>query len=356
MPEKISSMHDDALLPEAMRDLGEYKDYPERFDPKERSVIGRIEQFGVDTSAVEDKYSKKIEQITWPEYQEIISEAIKARYDVIVASIFDKHIFSRDKGPDDKTKLNQMMQLVKKLEQMKVDHGINLIKRGTDFGESANVVMGLEAGAHLIKSLEDLKKLEAEGIKLFGLQYTQETPLASASGLSDLGKKSVHYMLDNDLMVDLAHSGYKTRQDVMNMAGDTDKGSLVSYTHGCTEQDIDAAWQNKMGERALKKEELEQLIKMGGIVGLGVTKPFFSSTRAIAERIDATSQTKGGVEGLAIGTDFGGVPPSFLNEIKGPDDLKKLADILAADFKMDEADINKILRTNAKDWLSGAIK
>lgn len=353
--EKISSLHDDVYVPKATQHLGEYKNYPERFDPSEKSVLNRLEQFGVDISEIEDNTGKKVDKLSWQEYTSIISEAIKTRYDVIVASVFDQYMFPSIENPDEKIRLEKMFKLIKQFEDMNARCGVNLVKRKKDFKENANVVLGLEAGAHLIKSVNDARKLAAKGIKLFGLQYGKDNLLATSNGLTDLGEDVVKDLMNNNLIIDLAHSGYKTRQAVIEIAGNLDKGNLISYTHGCAEEDIIDSWQGKVGERALKKEEFQQIIKNGGIIGLGVTKPFFKNTKKVAERIDTISQTEGGVDNIAIGTDFGGVVPEWLNEIKKPDDFKILADMLADDFKMGEEDINKIIRLNVKNWIRNAI-
>lgn len=354
-PERISSLHDDLLVPKATEHLGEYKDYPERFDPSEKSVLDRLEQFGIDLTQAQEVYNKEIKEFSWDEYVELVAKSIKARYDLIVSSVFDQYVFPTAENPDEGERWKKMLKLVERYETMDAKFGVNLVKSRSDIKEGGNLVMGLEAGANLIKSMADLKKIQDQGIKLFGFQYNKETALAGPNGLSKLGVESANYLLDNNLIIDLAHSGYKTRQDIMGIAKDAGKGHLISYTHGSSEEDIVDSWKDKVGERALKPEEIQEIIKNGGIIGLGVSEPFFSSTQKVAERIDAISQQEGGIDHLAIGTDFGGVPPEFLKEIKNPEDFKILADILASDFKMNEGDINKVLRSNAKEWLRSAI-
>ena len=355
-PEKISSLHDDLMVPKATEHLGEYRDYPDRFDPSEKSVLTRLEQFGIDIKAAEEAYYKKIGDFSWEEYSELVGEAIRARYDTIVGSVFDQYMFPTKENPDIDQRRHKMFELFEQYEEMEGRAGLHLIKSRADFGESGNVVLGLEAGAHLIKTMGDVKRLEDHGVKLFGLQYNTETPLADASGMTTFGAEVAQYLFDQDLIIDLAHSNYKTRQDVMALATELGKGHLVSYTHGASEQDISDSWKNKISERALKKEEIEQIVKMGGMIGLGVSEPFYSSARKVAERINETAQLDHGIEQIAIGTDFGGVPPEFLNDIKSPDDFKKLADILSADFGMSDEQVNKILRSNAPEWIKEAIK
>lgn len=354
--EKISSLHEDIYSPQATKHLGEYtENYPERFNPKEKSTIERLTQFGIDIKSVEESLGKKIDQLTWKEYTELLAGAIKAYYDTVVGSVFDRYMFPNPESPDDKTRVKEMMEIIKEFEDMDAKFGVNLIKRKSDIKEDKNVVMGLEAGAHLIKSVSDARRLAERGIKLFGLQYGKDTTLATSEGLTKLGRDVIKDLMSKNLIIDLAHSGYRTRQDTIGIAKDMGRGHLVTYSHGCSEDDVMESWKAKVGERPLKKEEFEQIIKGGGIVGLAVSQPFFTNTRKLAERMYDISQIEGGINRIAIGSDFGGVNPEWTTEIKSVKDFKVLAGMLSEDFNIPDQDIEKIIRLNAKEWISQAI-
>jgi len=353
----ISSLHDDVYVPKSTGHLGEYKNYPERFDPKEKSVITRMEQFGVDINDVENTFGKKAVDLTEKEYNLIMAEVIKGQYDTIVASVFDQYMFPSPESPDDTVRKEKMFKLIQQFENMDAKCGVNLIRRKKDFKEKGNLVLGLEAGAHLIKTVADAKELTEQGIKIFGLQYGKENTLVDKDGaLTELGQDTVRYFLDNNLIIDLAHTGFKARQEVMGIAEERKKGNLISYTHGALMDDLIDSWKGKVGEnRLLNLEEVRSIIKMGGIIGLGVTKPFFDNTRKVAERIDSIAQLDRGIDHLAIGTDFGGVAPEWLNEIKSAKDFHILGEILSRNFGMRDEDIKKIIRSNAKNWIKNAI-
>jgi len=353
--EKISSLHDDALVPKATGHLGEYKNYPERFDPDEKSVMTRLEQFGLKISDIEELFDKKVGELTWEEYTAVMAEVIKGQYDVIVASVFDQYMFPSPESPEEKERTEKMLKLIGQFEGMEAKFGVNLVRRKEDFKDHGNLVLGLEAGAHLIKSVGDVRLLADKGVRLFGLQYGKDNNIAGANGLTDFGREIVKYFLDNNLIIDLAHSGAKTRQDVCVLAKNKGKGYLISYTHGSSEEDIIDSWRGKIGERALTQEEIREFIKMGGMIGLGVSEPFLSSTKKVAERIDKIAQLENGINHVAIGTDFGGVAPEWLNEIKSPRDFGILAEILSRDFGIKDEDINKVIRNNVKHWIKNAI-
>lgn len=354
--EKISSLHDDPLIPKATQHLGEYDNYPERFDPRDKSVLGRVEQFGVDLQVAAEVAGKPVEQFTWEEYSRLMGGAIKARYDLVVASVFDPYLFPGQSDPKRQQRWNEMLQMAQRYKAMTDQSvGLTIVKRESDFQESGNLALVLEAGAHLIESMQDIETLKNSGVVVFGLQYNGDTPLGNKDGLTEFGTLATKHLFERGKVIDLAHSGAKTRKDVMDIAEETGKGGSVAYTHGCADEDIVDSWKSKMGDRGLSRQEVERLIKIGGIIGLGVTGPFFGSTQKVADRIQAIAELDGGIDRVAIGADFGGVEPQLLNEIKSVDDMFRLANVLADSFGMSDEQITKILRSNAKDWLRRAL-
>jgi len=129
MIEKISSLHDDVLIPKTTHDagLGEYSDYPERFNAEDKSVLERLGQFGVDIEVIENEFGKKITELTWHEYNSILAEAIRERYDVIVASVYDQYMFPTDEDPGEEERIKKMFSLVGQYEEMGAKPGINLV-------------------------------------------------------------------------------------------------------------------------------------------------------------------------------------------------------------------------------------
>jgi len=352
---QISSFHADPLVPLRMGNLGEYNDWPERFDPKYRSVIERLAQFGVDIDQIEKRFGKKIIDLNEQEYCELLAESIGENYAVIVPSIFDKYLLNSGQNPDNEARWRELESLFEAYSLIGENPDVHLIKRGADFQETGNLVLGLEAGAHLITDMSRLKNLEGHGIKLFGLQYNEDTPLATGEGLTKFGIEAVKYLFQQNLIIDLAHSGSKTRRDVMDLAEDLSKGHLVSYTHGSTVDDLEDSWKLKMAERALAGGEVDRLVRMGALIGLGVSRPFFGSISELANGIDRIAQKAGGVNNIAIGTDFGGVPPQFLHEIQSPLDFHILAERLSQDFGMSDEDIRRVISGNVRAFIEKAI-
>jgi len=137
------------------------------------------------------------------------------------------------------------------------------------------------------------------------------------------------------------------------LAKDQNKGKQIAYTHGATVEDIerDPDFSAAAKKRGLTQAEVKEIIAMGGIMGLSVTRPFFQGIDKIAERIDQICQVDNGIQRIGLGTDFGGVAPIWEVGIGKPEDVAKLGDVLADRFGYSDAEIKSILRDNVDDWL-----
>ena len=355
--EKISSLHDDLQTPRVTNDagIGEYKDLTfARNKREEMSVITRLSQFGVDLNLLEEQGIKPHE-IDSEMYRKLLAEAIRQKYDVIFGAVFDKYMLS---GFGEKTAETERLKDVIKLADEYKRWGLNLIQSGGDIDkEGPNLVISLE-GADFVTKIADLNKLMENGIQVYGLQYNKDNFLATnTDGLTELGFQAVRHLLMNNKVIDLAHSSRRTRQDILDLAIDLHKGHLIAYTHGSIVGDEPSEFKESMKskERLLEENEAERIIKNGGIIGFGLTKPFFGSVEAMANRIDTMCQLDNGINHLAIGSDFGGVWNDLAIGISSVNEMDRLADELSTRFGMSDEKVNKILRNNAKSWVKKAL-
>lgn len=355
MPEKISSLHDDLEMPFSEKKKPEYgpeKDsdrFPDVGKKGEKSVINRIAQFGVTE---EDLLALGIEnptKISESQYKILLKEAIKEQYDTIFASVFK--YWSEIETPQEQKKI------IKKVSEMYRAWGLNLILKGGQISEKEpNLVISLE-GADFVRNLGDIEEIYNSGIRSVNVQCGEENALADNEGLTELGRQSISKMLDLGMVIDLAHANPNVRRDIFALAEDLDKGKLIAYTHGASIKDIaEGGYSRGYAQmRGLSEKEMKKIIKLGGIIGLGVTRPFFGSIEKIAERIDKIFQIEHGENSLGLGTDFGGVPPSWCIGINKPEDIAKIGDVLATRFGYSDSSIRNILRQNIHQWVSRVI-
>lgn len=351
MPEKISSMHDDATMPFQEKDKPEYdadKGHPHRHESigekGEHSVVQRMKQFGIAESDLTEMGIDNPALITAEKYDSLMVEALKKYYDTIFVSIFNH-------WPEMPTQ--EQLRFIKEVSDRYKSWGLNIVKKGDGVDNaSTKLVIALE-GADAIRQLSDVDEIIAHGVGSIGIQYNKPNALADVNGLTDLGRQAVRKMLDKGIIVDLAHSIPSTRKDIFEIAEKDQKGNLLAYTHGATVEDM--AEDKDFGDygkiRGLTQDEIKKIVKIGGVVGLSVTRPFFQSVEKIAERIDDVCQLENGPESLGIGSDFGGVAPVWEIGISKPEDMLVIGRILEKRFGYKEDSIQKILRANVREWL-----
>ena len=355
---KFSSLHDDLQIPMIAHEhgVGEYKNAKfEQFNFTEKSVLERISQFGIDLVQLRDS-GIDLKCITREQYRELMEHAIQAKYDVIFGSVVDKFIMSGFGDPTSETeRLCDVMRMADEYRHW----GLQIVQCGSDIAKSrTNLVVALE-GADFVTELADLDKLMAKGIICFGLQYNKDNRLSTKSdGLTELGRQAVRKLLLADKLVDLAHTTRLARGNILDIAEDLGCGQQVAYTHGSTTDDAAEEYRAIMecNERLLDEGEARRIVRLGGIIGIGISKPFFDSTQAVAERIDKICQLENGVQSVALGSDLGGIFDEQSCGISSVGDLNRLADALAGQFHLPEETITRILRHNVRDWLQRTIK
>jgi membrane dipeptidase len=185
-------------------------------------------------------------------------------------------------------------------------------------------VIGVEGFDTLIRSEADLARLPRlfdRGVRLFQPVYASTSLLGGSStpgddrGLTRLGRSFLEALLavapdgpGPRPMLDLAHLNHPTSSEVLGwFEADPSRpsGVIPVYSHGAPVHDgFDSP-------RALPIDHAARLRALGGVIGVGVSPPFFESAHQVKSAIEAIVATpfrgRPGIEGIAIGTDFLGV-------------------------------------------------
>lgn len=344
--EKISSLHDDLETPFEDRNNKEYDISNGQLERKKdgKSVVERISQFGITPEDLHEIGIDNSQDITETQYAELIAQTVKEQYDTIFASIFTHW--------ENMPEASEQMKFIERVSQMYEQWGLRVVGRGEEVSDkNTNLIISLE-GADVIKEIGDIQKLYDAKIRLVTLQYNRDNSLANNTGLTALGTRAVKNMFDLGMSVDLSHVNPKARDNVLDIAQDSEFGEFVSYTHGATVEDIkkDPDFSGIAEARGISQKQLERIIKMKGIVGLGVTRPFYQTIDQLAERVDAITQLENGPQALGIGTDFGGVPKSLEIGIGNPSDVLELGNLLSSRFGIPDAIVKNIIRHNAHEF------
>lgn len=355
-----SDLHQDTSLPwdfqRAVPQFGEYREYSatsrERHDPAERPLIERISQLGVDVAALKAA-GRDLRDLTEVEYGELVRTALQKHCETVVVSVFTNALASYFSW-------GHTAQEREALAAARAYQRWGLTARpGAEPGQFQCVV-GIE-GMDWLYDTNQVRHLLDAGVKIFAPQYSpdKETWLVKDFRLTTVGRQIARMILEHGAAIDLAHATYMVRQDLMDIAESMGRGRQLAYTHGSLLEDAasDPVFgEEEIGrnpERFITPSEVHRLSELGGIVGLAVIRPFFGSVEKIAERINETIQTvDNGVSVLAIGTDFGGMPPQFLlPSLQSPADLIRLAEVLSEKFGISDANIDRVMRENATKWV-----
>ena len=354
--EKYSSLHDDLQFPYEDKNHTEYdseKGYPHRLsgvgEKGEHSVIQRFRQFGVSAEDLHQVGITNPMEMTQEQYVRIVSEAVRRQYDTVFGSVFIHWSETKD-GRD-------QFEAIQRIARGYGRWGLNLVRKFSDAKtDKTNLVIALE-GADFVRDLGDIQKAYDLGIRSINLQYNSPNALATAEGLTDLGRQALIEMFKKGIVVDLAHANQHARKDILEMAEIEGRGSLVAYTHGAMSEDIvrDFQFSSVAESRGITLDEFKRIVRMKGVVGLGATRPFFQSIEHLAERIDQLIQIENAPNSLGLGTDLGGVAPMWTVGIEKIGDLYKLGDVLSERFGMPDATIKNIVRNNVSNWVKETI-
>lgn len=346
MSERISSLHDDAAhifnaLPEYDPEKGYPHKYPDLGEKGERSILTRISQFGVTEDDLSAAGVTNLNEMTGAQFDKLMTEAVAKQYETLFVSVYGRWA---------EMSLEEQRQLVEGVSSRYKDWGLRFQQAGLE--QAPRLITSLE-GADFVRNLDDLEVIYNSGIRSVIIQYNKPNHLADENGLTDLGKKFVVAALRRGMNVDLAHSNPNTRQGIFKAAKDLGLEALLSYSHGASVEDIkkDSSFASMADSRGLREDEIVELVKNGGIIGLGVSRPFFSNIEQLVDSIDNICQKENGPKSLGLGTDFGGVSPTMLlNEIKSVKDLAIIGERLATRFGYHDAQIKAILNKNVSEW------
>ncbi|NPA79847.1 MAG: hypothetical protein GXO29_02195 [Thermotogae bacterium] len=189
-----------------------------------------------------------------------------------------------------------------------------------------NLIVGLEGG--YLNALEAYERLYDMGVRLFTLTWNVDSSLSTSccgerkgrGGLTPLGREFLAWAKGRDVLVDIAHASYDAMYEVM------ESGVKFLYSHGGVVESPDS-------QRLLTYDIAGEIIKSGGVVGVGYGSIFFGdiTLEDLAERIVELYGRFGG--GIVSGSDFFGLGGSEYRGIERVEDIHNLLRLLPEDIR-----------------------
>lgn len=198
-----------------------------------------------------------------------------------------------------------------------------LVRNATDWEAAKQkhlrgFLLTVEDGRILNRDLARLDTLRALGVRILTPLWRGVSSLGGAHdtdvGLSDFGKDSVYKMLSIGILPDVSHASVPSFRDIARLAKDAGKPLLA--THSCANALCPHT-------RNLTDAQIREIAESGGVIGVNLYPPFL--TAGDAGESDVFRHIRhllrvGGMECVALGTDFDGVDAL-------PRDISSLADM-----------------------------
>ena len=162
-------------------------------------------------------------------------------------------------------------------------------------------LFGIEGGHALEGKLENLDRLEAAGLRVFGLQHHFDNALGGSlhgeggHGLTEFGRAVVAEIARRPMVLDLAHSSEQVARDVLAI---TDIPLVVSHT---------GLHSHCAVKRNYPDELMQDIVATGGVIGIGYWESVTcdDSPAGIAATVKAAIAVLG-EDHVSLGSDFDG--------------------------------------------------
>lgn len=219
----------------------------------------------------------------------------------------------------------------------------NEILQVTSSGKFAGI-LAIEGGHAIENDLNKLREFYNKGVRYMTITWNNSTAWAVSAqdsrsltvGLSEFGKQVIRLMDSLGIIIDVAHTGIKTINDILAIT----KNPIIN-SH-CGVRTLRNHYRN------LYDYQIDSIAAHGGVIGVVFYPPFLSSSSSVnidtvIKHIDYLKQ-RVGINHIALGSDFDGIEQTVL----GLEDVSKLPQLTAALLRKNYSisDVRKILGEN----------
>lgn len=228
-------------------------------------------------------------------------------------------------------------------------HGVRIVEgRGDLHAPGLKLLLALE-GADVLRSVEDLRLFYKLGVRAVGITWNVDNKWGHScyskkdKGLTASGQELVEAAQKLGVVVDLAHASKRTALDAIEAAK---RPVVISHANAAAVA---------AHPRNVDDEVLKALADNGGVLGLTLIPKTIGddpSPRSLARHAKYVKE-KFGVEALAIGTDYLGIPaaPPGLESV---DKIGRLLDALR-EVGFTEEEVEAVAWRNAYRVLAEAL-
>ena len=211
--------------------------------------------------------------------------------------------------------------------------------------EKYGMMLTIENGSAIQGNLKNIDYLYQIGVRMMSIVWNKRNDLASGAtekidtGLTELGKEYIKVLNEKKILVDVSHASEKTFWDTAQISN-----APIVASHSCVYNLCEHP-------RNLKDNQIKQIAKMNGIIGVVYSSGFLNKTEKadIQDIINHIKYIKKlvGIDYVGLGSDFDGLEENhILKRLGGLNDINNLIYELKKEFNNNE--IEKIMGEN---WL-----
>lgn len=223
-----------------------------------------------------------------------------------------------------------------------IKHFDKLYSRYLEIKDSVSAILSVENASVLNGNLENIGKLKKCGVKLASFTWNGENELgygqSTNRGLKPLGKECIPIFEENNITIDVSHISDKGFEDIVEHSTKPFVATHSNSRKVCNHK------------RNLTDEQILEIIKRKGLIGLNFYKEFLNKENASSKDILKHAEhilSLGGKKALALGTDFDGA--DIIEEFDNDNKLLGLKNLFLKNG-FSEQITDKILYKNANEF------
>ena len=196
------------------------------------------------------------------------------------------------------------------LAYLKEDNAIkqgkaSIASRGREIGKNTSLLMALEDARILEQNLKRVEEIHESGIRILTPLWGGETCIGgshdTAKGLTDFGKHAIKDAVSLGMIADISHASLRSADEICEISAEQGRPVIASHSN---------AYDVCPVSRNLRRNQIRDLLSLGGIIGLNFHRPFLSDQRQ-ATREDVLKHTEyfleqGCEDALCFGCDMDG--------------------------------------------------
>ena len=276
-----------------------------------------------------------------------IEEANKIGGGIQVMACFIKtHFLSTPNGG-----FERCVNILNKFKDFQKDNNVDiLVKNKNDVINAINsnkikVILSIENGSAISGNLENIDYFYNEGVRIMSITWNDDNELGCGAktendtGLTKLGFEYVKKLSEKGIIIDVSHLSEKSFWDVINT---TEKPVVATHSN---------AYKICNHCRNLKDEQIKEIAKRGGMIGICFYSDFLNSKKK-ADVKDIVKHIKYikelvGINCIGFGSDFDGMSDEEV--VSGVENIGKIDNIIE-EMKLQGFSCEEIVKVMWRNW------